>query len=143
MSNYHRYQDALTSAGRGTPLWEHAGENGCKPIRIGDIGYLRFGLFVQVFNATLPPGHPDNQFGEPPCYTPLLLDPSLIQRATTPKGIVASSGVQLPEYDVDRLVLVLFFTSFLITKWTLEQRKPNSSQVYRQSWRYRGFRERC
>ncbi|GJJ06075.1 hypothetical protein Clacol_000264 [Clathrus columnatus] len=97
MPNYRRYQEALISAGRGTPLWEHSAENDCKPIRIGDIGYLRFGLFIRIFNATLPSGDLDNEFGEPSGYTPLT---SIAVRCTEKDGAIVVSESDVESEDV-------------------------------------------
>jgi len=94
MSNYHRYQEALTPVGRGTPLWE-PGTTGSN-VSVGDVGYLSFGAFVRLFNATLPPQHPDNEFGEPDHYVPLVFDHSQKRRTLQSKGIVTSSGVSDP-----------------------------------------------
>ncbi|KAF8528961.1 hypothetical protein BU17DRAFT_60703 [Hysterangium stoloniferum] len=94
MSNYHRYQEALTPVGRGTPLWE-PGTTGSNA-SVGDVGYLSFGAFVRLFNATLPPQHPDNEFGEPEDYIPLTFNRSQIRRTLQSKGIIASSGVSDP-----------------------------------------------
>jgi len=95
MSNYHRYQEALTSAGRGTPLWEPSSTPGKRAVGIGDVGYLSFGTFVRLFNATLPSGHPDNEFGEPEYYRPLSIHPSQVRRKRLPGGIVACCGAQM------------------------------------------------
>ncbi|KIJ56623.1 hypothetical protein M422DRAFT_22775 [Sphaerobolus stellatus SS14] len=93
MANYHRYQESLTSAGRGTPLWEPSSTS--DPLRIGDVGYLSFGTFIRLFNATLPVGHPENHLGEPRSYTSMKINPAHVRRSVLPGGIIASSGVQL------------------------------------------------
>ncbi|KAF8592404.1 hypothetical protein K439DRAFT_1610213 [Ramaria rubella] len=94
MSNYHVYQEALASAGYGTPLWEPSSTTCTKPLCIGDVGYLQFGTFIRLFNVTLPSGHQDNEYGEPDNYVPLMVYPDQLRRTVLPKGIIASSGVQ-------------------------------------------------
>ena len=107
MSNYQLYQNALTPAGYGTPLWEPSSTTGQTPSRIGDVGYLRFGTFVRLFNVSLPSGHPENEYGEPEHYVPFLVHPTERARKVLPKGIIASSGVQvLSSQHNDRSIIV-------------------------------------
>ncbi|KAF8525332.1 hypothetical protein JB92DRAFT_1322811 [Gautieria morchelliformis] len=101
MSNYQLYQQALTSAGHGTPLWEPSSTTSQTALRIGDVGYLRFGTFVRLFNVTLPSGHRENENGEPENYVPLVVHPTEWHRTVIPKGIIASSGIQVSSLQQD------------------------------------------
>ncbi|KAF8528954.1 hypothetical protein BU17DRAFT_37210, partial [Hysterangium stoloniferum] len=65
-------------------------------VSIGDVGYLRYGRFNRLFNATLPPGHPQNEFGVPEGYEQLHLDErAMIQRRIPPGSMTSRSITKL------------------------------------------------
>ncbi|GJJ07416.1 hypothetical protein Clacol_001618 [Clathrus columnatus] len=77
----------------GSPLWEPD----CRPheITIGDVGYIRQGRFCRLFNATLPPGDPRNEFGTPDGFETLILDErAMISRRLLPGPLVSRSIVK-------------------------------------------------
>lgn len=94
MSNYQLYQEVLASAGEGTPLWEPVSSPSHHTPSVGDVGYLRFGGFIRLFNAMLPPGHPDNEDGEPENYVPLVVPATTVHQKIIPPGVIAATGVQ-------------------------------------------------
>ena len=95
MSNYQLYQEVLASAAQGTALWEPSTSPSHIAPSIGDVGYLRFGAFIRLFNATLPPGHEGNENGEPANYVPLNIHSVLVRRNDLPKGVIAAAGVEI------------------------------------------------
>jgi hypothetical protein len=65
------YRDQLSTPSHGLALW-----NPSPNVSIGDVGYLREGTFIRMFNVTLPWNHPSNTLliiPEP--YDPLGLGP--------------------------------------------------------------------
>ena len=64
------YANALFSKGHGYPLWEpNPGEYA--PVELADIGYLRDGGFVKLFNASRPRDDWSNRLGLPDGHNPL------------------------------------------------------------------------
>ena len=73
---------------KGYPLWEPE----CT-VSIADVGYIRSGRFCRLFNASLAPGDPRNEFGVPKGYQPLDLDERAMVKSTLPPGPMFSGAV--------------------------------------------------
>ena len=95
MSNHQLYHEVLASAAQGTALWEPSTSSSQIAPSIGDVGYLRFGAFIRLFNTTLPPGHKDNENGEPANYVPLNMHSISVRRHILPSGVIAAAGVEI------------------------------------------------
>ena len=67
------YRDQLTPLSKGIPLWNpNPSKNIYNNVSIGDVGYLREGAFMRMFNVMLPWDHPSNQkLGNPDPYKTL------------------------------------------------------------------------
>lgn len=60
-------------------------------VSIADVGYIHHGQFCRLFNASLPPHHPDNCFGDPEGYQPLDSIGALQERRHPPGPMVSRS----------------------------------------------------
>ena len=71
------YQNQLASLYHGLPLWEpNPPKEFYDKVSIGDVGYVREGEFIRMFNVMLPRDHVSNRIlGEPPHYEPLSCGP--------------------------------------------------------------------
>jgi hypothetical protein len=70
------YREHLRSLGNGHPLWRPDPANLYQQVSIGDVGYVREGSFIRIFNVLLPHDDPSNcLFGEPEPYSRLDLGP--------------------------------------------------------------------
>ena len=57
------YRDQLSSLFHGLALWDPNrpnGPGGYAKVSIGDVGYLHEGMFIRMFNVTLPWNDPSN-----------------------------------------------------------------------------------
>ena len=80
------YLKQLSSIHHGIALWEPSPFQNAfnDQVSIGDVGYIKEGLFYRMFNVTLPWNHPsNNRLGEPDHYKPLDWDPFANMRETT------------------------------------------------------------
>jgi hypothetical protein len=102
--------DLQSAATKGYPLWEPD----CHPkVSIADVGYIRRGRFCRLFNASLPPGHPLNEFGEPDGYEQLNLDERAMVERRFPPGPMVSHSVTKRGADVDISGLVFVCLSLI------------------------------
>ena len=72
--HYDTYREELLKAypGFGHALWEPDPGEQNTSIGVGDVGYIREGIFHRLFNALLPADHPSNEtFGVPEHYEQL------------------------------------------------------------------------
>lgn len=59
---FNVYRDQLTALCHGLPLWNPDPlKKVYDKVSIGDVGYLREGTFIHMFNAMLPWDHPSNK----------------------------------------------------------------------------------
>jgi hypothetical protein len=67
---YTVYQDQLSSRSHGLALWNpNPRKEIYNNVSIGDVGYLHEGMFIRMFNVTLPWSHPSNgKLGKPEHY---------------------------------------------------------------------------
>jgi hypothetical protein len=67
------YRDQLTTLSHGLALWNpNPPKKIYNNVSIGDVGYFHNGMFIRMFNVTLPPNHPSNGLlGKPESYDPL------------------------------------------------------------------------
>ncbi|KAF8592402.1 hypothetical protein K439DRAFT_1378504 [Ramaria rubella] len=92
------YINEMTSLMHGYPVWEPE----CRPeVSIADVGYLRHGRFCRLFNASLPSGHPQNEFGVPEGYEQLLLDDRATVERRLPPGPMVSRSITKSGADID------------------------------------------
>lgn len=62
------YFDQLYKLKHGSPMYVPE-----RLVRVGDVGFIREGIFHRLFNALLPADHPIQVTGVPRGYTPLVL----------------------------------------------------------------------
>jgi hypothetical protein len=67
------YQDQMTTLSHGLALWNpNPPKEIYDQVSIGDVGYLHEGMFIRMFNVTLPWDHPSNGLlGKLEPYDPL------------------------------------------------------------------------
>jgi hypothetical protein len=67
------YRDQLAPLSHGLALWNpNPPKKIYNNVTIGDVGYLHGGMFIRMFNVTLPWNHPSNGIlGYPEPYDPL------------------------------------------------------------------------
>jgi hypothetical protein len=71
------YRDQLTALYLGLALWNpNPPKDIYNNVSIGDVGYMHEGMFIRMFNVTLPWDHPSNGLvGIPEPYVPLDFGP--------------------------------------------------------------------
>ena len=70
-----RDQLATTYPRYGHALWNPRPTRSDRPVEVGDVGFIRWGTFLRLFNALLPADDTSHEFGLPEGYKPLV--PSL------------------------------------------------------------------
>ncbi|EIM79906.1 uncharacterized protein STEHIDRAFT_172904 [Stereum hirsutum FP-91666 SS1] len=85
MACYHVYADQLTCLNHGYALWEP--DPGLRPpVRIGDVGYCRFGGFFRIFNVHLSADDPLQASELPEYFSPLPYNPNHVYSRTLDPG---------------------------------------------------------
>lgn len=65
------YASQMDELARGIALWYPEGQDDADDIRIGDVGYISEGVFIELFNALLPADHTRNRGKQvPPGHEP-------------------------------------------------------------------------
>ena len=106
MAHWHIYRDRLatTYPAFGHALWEPNPEVGQGPVEVGDVGYVREGKFIRLFNALLPASDASHEgISLPEYYKPLVIDiPNSVSTSTFRPNQYCSAGVNaspsVPEY---------------------------------------------
>ncbi|KAH9171912.1 hypothetical protein EDB89DRAFT_1028605 [Lactarius sanguifluus] len=75
MAYYDTYQDQLASLYHGHALWVPDPAGLYDHVRVGDVGYVRQGYFLRLFNALLSANDPTQVYGVPEGFVPLNLGP--------------------------------------------------------------------
>jgi hypothetical protein len=71
-------------------------------VEIGDVGFVREGRFIRLFNALLSADHPSHQFGVPEYHEPLVLKPSgHVIRGMLSPGYYCSAGIDVVAAEID------------------------------------------
>ena len=104
--HYDIYRDRLatTYPALGHALWAPNPQVGQGPVKIGDVGYVREGKFIRLFNALLPASDASHEgIPLPEHYKPLVLDiPNPVSASTVKPNQYCSAGVNIsppvPEY---------------------------------------------
>lgn len=96
MTPTEAYELGLYDQGRGLPLWEPDFTD----ITPGDVGLMKDGHFVRLFNATLPSTHPKQILGVPDTFQLMEVSPHLqtLPRPYLPPQILHSNTVK--QYDI-------------------------------------------
>lgn len=66
-----REQLAIRCPAFGPALWDPEPTNPGTPVQIGDVGFIRRGKFLRLFNAMKPADDPSQEFGVPEYHEPL------------------------------------------------------------------------
>ena len=102
-----REQLAIKYPAFGHALWDPEPRNPDTPVQIGDVGFIRRGKFLRLFNAMLPADDPSHEFGVPEYhepFSPKVLKPD--ERTRRPVNY-CSAGVSVeavPGYYFNRKV---------------------------------------
>jgi hypothetical protein len=71
MAYYDTYRDQLASLFHGHALWVPDPAGLYDRVRVGDVGYVKQGHFLRMFNALLPDDDPTQVYGVPEEFVPL------------------------------------------------------------------------
>jgi len=69
-----REQLAIMYPRYGHALWDPTPTRSGMPVKIGDVGFIRWGKFHRLFNALLPANDPSHELGVPEDHEPLVLN---------------------------------------------------------------------
>ena len=83
MADYDIFRErlAIKYPSYGHALWEPSPRNPDRPVRVGDVGFIRRGKFYRLFNALLSADDPTNVLGVPECHEPLV--PTMLDHLDT------------------------------------------------------------
>jgi len=83
MADFEIFRDRLLQAypTYGQALWDPNPTRLDKPVKVGDVGFMRWGKFHGLFNALLPADHPSHNLGVPEGHEPLV--PNLADHINT------------------------------------------------------------
>ena len=99
MHHYDIYRDQLsiTHPSFGHALLDPAPESVFGPVKVGDVGYVREGRFIRLFNALLPADDPSHkEIPLPEYHEPLTPNnPDHIVRETLKPNRLCSAGVNI------------------------------------------------
>ena len=93
MAYYDTYRDQLASLLRGHALWEPDPSGLYDQVQVGDVGYVREGHFLRLFNALLSADNHAQVHGVPEGFFPLNIGPANIRTLNLFKGDYCSSTV--------------------------------------------------
>ena len=68
---YDTYRDQLASLDLGHALWDPDPAGLYDKVRVGDVGFMRKGRFLCMFNVFLPGDHSTQVYGVPEGFVPL------------------------------------------------------------------------
>ncbi len=71
MAYYDTYRDQLMNLGHGHALWVPDPCGLYDRVQVGDVGYVKQGHFLPMFNALLPANDPTQAYGVPEGFVPL------------------------------------------------------------------------
>ena len=110
MHHYDIYRDQLsiTHPSFGHALWNPAPEGVFGPVKVGDVGYVREGRFIRLFNALLPADDPSHKQTPLPVYHEPLTpnNPDHIARGTLKPNRLCSTGVNIVPVGLESLTTV-------------------------------------
>lgn len=112
MPYYDTYRDQLANLYRGHALWDPDPAGLYDRVRVGDVGFVRKGHFLRMFNAFLPANHPTQVYGVPEGFAPLNTGSNTRMRNLS-SGDYCSQTVRV-EYQNRRAVYVTSFYRNLI-----------------------------
>ena len=102
----YRNQLSITYPSFGHALWDPAPEGVFGPVKVGDVGYVREGRFIRLFNALLPaddPPHKDTCL--PEYHEPLIPNnPDHIARETLKPNRYCSARVNIAPVVPESLI---------------------------------------
>lgn len=100
MACYDTYRDQLASLYHGYALWVPDPSGLYDQVRVGDVGYVREGHFLPMFNALLPANDLTQVYGVPGGFVPLNVGPFInIRTLNLFQGDYCSSTVAVDRRD--------------------------------------------
>ena len=93
MAYYDIYRDQLASLHHGHALWEPDPSGLYDQVQVGDVGYVREGHFLRLFNTLLSADDRAQVHGVPEGFVPLNIGPANIRTLNLFKGDYCSSTV--------------------------------------------------
>jgi hypothetical protein len=103
--DYDIFRDelALKYPAHGHALWDPSREGLYSAVQVGDVGFIRRGKFIRLFNILLPRDHPSHEnFGVPEYYEPLKLKMSkhsIYRGKLSPQNFCSKGVVSLSDQD--------------------------------------------
>ena len=70
-AHYDIYREQLENLHYGHALWEPSPAGLYDRVRVGDVGFVRSGHFMRLFNVLLPANDPNQGYELPPNFVPL------------------------------------------------------------------------
>ncbi|KAH9057207.1 hypothetical protein EDB87DRAFT_1565573 [Lactarius vividus] len=99
MACYDTYRDQLASLYYGHALWVPDPSELYDRVRVGDVGYVKQGHFLRMFNALLPANDDAQEYGVPDGFVPLNMGPfKNIRKLNLFHGDYCSNTVTVDSY---------------------------------------------
>ena len=96
-----RHHLAIKYPAYGHALWEpRKGHSYPAPVKVGDVGFVREGRFLRLFNVLLPSGDPSHgNYGLPECHEQLTLrfEEHIIRSTLRPTNLCSAKVSSVPE----------------------------------------------
>lgn len=100
MACYDTYRDQLAGLFHGHALWVPDPSGLYDQVQVGDVGYVREGHFLRMFNALLPADDPTQVYGVPEGFVSLNMGPfTNIRTLNLFQGDYCSSTVAVDRED--------------------------------------------
>ena len=100
MAYYDTYRDQLASLYHGHALWVPDPAGLYDQVRVGDVGYVKQGHFLRMFNALLPADDPTQVYGVPDGFVKLNMGPfHNVRTLNLPEGEYCSNTVTVDHRD--------------------------------------------
>jgi hypothetical protein len=100
MAHYDIYREQLANLYHGHALWEPGTGGQYDRVSIGDVGYIRRGQFLRLFNILLSADHPSHKLIGVPVGFETLENQSPNIVGTLPKGNYHSSGMHATDMEI-------------------------------------------
>ncbi|KAF8269501.1 hypothetical protein EI94DRAFT_1725182 [Lactarius quietus] len=99
-AHYDTYRDQLANLYHGHALWQPDPSGLYAQVGVGDVGCVKQGHFLRMFNALLPANHPTQTYGVPDGFVPLNMGPfQNIRTLNLNQGDYCSSSVIVDHGD--------------------------------------------
>lgn len=105
------YQEQLSGLHNGYALWQPDPGGLYDQVRVGDVGFIRYGHFTRFFNAILPAAHPAQGYDLPRDFKPLTMNRFWnFRKFTLPSGDYCSPTVTKITDDIGEQIRASYVT---------------------------------